>query len=129
MGDRLAGFVDDEARDDCTRRQREVDILEHGTFAELQRSSTFEWPALSVRDLDVPASARFELVAAGGELRQLISALRVRHRRRGSAEIPRAPFIHADLHAAQRFSRVSADDAPPDHAASRTRRRRLIPRR
>jgi hypothetical protein len=62
-------------------------------------------------------------------LRELIPALGVRHGRGGSAEIPRAPFIHADLHAAQRFTRIGAYDAPADHARSGAWRRRLIPRR
>ena len=129
MGDRLAGFVDDAARDHCAWREREVDILEHCAFTELQRPSTFEWSPLSVRDLDVTASSRLELVAPGGELRQLIPALGVRHGRGGSAEIPRAPFIHADLHAAQWFTRIGAYDAPADHARSCSWCRRLIPRR
>src|SRR6266571_5548504 len=119
MGERVADFVDDAARDDCAWRERKVDVLEHGAVAELQGASAFEWSPLSVRDFDIPASCRLELIAPGRELRQLIPALVVRHGRGGSAAIPRAPFIHADLHAAQRFTRIGAYDAPADHARSR----------
>ena len=129
MGDRLAGFVDDAASHHCSWREREVDVLEHGAFAELHGPATFEWSPLSVRDLDITASFRLELVAPGGQLRQLIPALGVRHGRGGSAEIGRAPFIHAHFHPAQRFTRIGAYDPPADHACSRASRRRLIPRR
>jgi hypothetical protein len=128
VGDRLADFVDDAARDHCAWRKREVDVLEHGAFTELQGSSTFEWSPLSVRDLDIPASSRLELVAPGGELRQRIPALGVRHGRGGSAQIPRAPFVDTDFHPAQRFTRIGTHDAPADHARPCAWVLRLIPR-
>src|SRR5439155_22922937 len=96
-------FVDDSARDHRAGWEREVNVLEHGAFTELQGASSFEWSPLSVRNLDIPASRRLELVASGGKLRQLIPALGIRHGRSGSAAIPRVPLIHADLHGSQGF--------------------------
>ena len=56
----------------------------------------------------VPASSRLELVAPGegcvSSYRPSASVMVAA----GPAEIPRAPFIHADLHAAQRFTRIGA---------------------
>lgn len=127
MGDRLAGFVHDATGDHCAARQREVDVLEHGAFPEIHRSASFEWTALSVRDFDIPAARGLELVAPRRELRQLISALGVRHGGGGPALIRRAPFIHADLHAAQRFTGVGTYDAPADHARSRAWPGGLVP--
>src|SRR5687768_10042781 len=101
MSDRLAAFIDDASRHHCAWRERKVDVLEHGAGTKLQRSATFERPPLSVRDLDISASSCLELVASGRKLRQLIPALGVGHGRGGSAEIFRAPLVHAHLHAAQ----------------------------
>src|SRR5918993_1666556 len=115
MSERLAAFINDAACHHCAWREREVDVLEHGAFTDLNRSSTFEWSPLSVRDLDIPASSRLELVASGGQLRQLIPAFGVGHGPGGSGEIFGAPLVDADLHAAQRFTRVGAYDAPADH--------------
>src|SRR4029450_7343479 len=62
--DRVAGFVDDSARDHGARREGEVNVLEHGAFTELQGSPSFEWSPLSVRDLALAAECRLELVAS-----------------------------------------------------------------
>jgi hypothetical protein len=127
MRDCFADVVDDATRDHGTRREREVDVLEHGTFRELQWAPSFEWPPLPVRDIDEPPSCRLQLVAAGWEFRELISAFRVRCGRGRSGAVSGVPLIHADVCASQRFARIGADDATANHACSRASSCRPIP--
>ena len=102
VGHRLAEFIRDAAAEDAAARQGDGDLVDGLRVGQLDRRTGFGRPALTELQRDEPALACRHRVAAGGQLADLESALRVGG---GDAAFARVRRHHAHLRAADRARR------------------------
>ena len=102
--DRLTRVVENVPGDHPARRQREVDLLEHGAIRQCQGSSCPEGTLLAVLRFDEAALGGGQLVAAGGEARELVAPVVVGQRGM------RLRRNRADLDAPERLAGIGSHD-------------------
>ena len=112
-GNRLARFIGDAPAEHAHPGQREVELLDDLLVEDLQRPAGFERPALTVAQRQVAAAPGGDVVAAGGQVGEFVSAVGVR--------ADRAPFAalvgrcQRDLRPPQRTAGVGRGHAAANH--------------
>ena len=80
-GQRLAELVEDAAGDNAAALQREVDVIDRLAGGGVDRLSAFAGTLLSPRRADITGLRDEQVVAAGRQRREFVSAVGVRHDR------------------------------------------------
>ena len=115
FGNRLAEFVDDAAGEHAAARQRDIGLVHHLRVGQLDRTSRFERTALAVLHRDEAGLGDADGESSGGEVAELVAALRVGQRRLG-ADVGTAD---AHLRAANRAAGVDGHDTAAERGRCR----------
>ena len=111
IGDRLAKFVGDTTADGRSSRQVEVDVLDSLAFAELERFSLLERPALAEVQGYVAGLVGGDLISARRQVANLPASFFVGRRRPAFLQAVAGELHHG---APERPAILAADDEPAE---------------